>query len=111
MKTKEVKKATKPKHIGIVRNDAYLEPFEEAIKGRHEHAQWKLNMLTKNGKKTLSDFANGHNYYGLHKKTADGCSESGLLTQQRYSWWAISTIGKKMKNMKHTALKALATGN
>ena len=68
MKTKNVKKATKPKHIGLVRNDAYLEPFEEAIKGRHEHAQWKLNMLTKNGKKTLADFANGHNYYGLHKK-------------------------------------------
>ena len=61
--------ATKQKHIGLVRNDAYLEPYEEAIRGRHDHALWKLNQLTKNGKKTLSDFANGHEYYGLHKTT------------------------------------------
>ena len=65
---KEVKRCkTSAKHIGLVRNDAYLQPFEEAIRGRHEHALWKINALTANGKKKLTDFANGHKYYGLHK--------------------------------------------
>ena len=65
-----MKKQTK-KHIGLVKNDAWLEPFEEAIVGRHEHASWKLNQLTGNGKMSLADFASGHDYYGLHR-TADG---------------------------------------
>ena len=28
------KKSKVPKHIGLVKNDAYLEPFEDAIRGR-----------------------------------------------------------------------------
>lgn len=68
MKSEKSKKPAKIKHIGLVKNDAYLEPYEEAIVGRHNHVQWKLNQLTANGKKSLSDFANGYNYYGLHKK-------------------------------------------
>lgn len=64
-KGKTVKAA--PKHIGLVQKDPYLEPFEEAIKGRHEHAQWKKCQLTNGGKRTLADFASGHDYYGLHK--------------------------------------------
>ena len=55
------------KHIGLVKNDAYLEPYEDAIRGRHDHALWKLGCLTNNGKTKLTDFANGHKYYGLHK--------------------------------------------
>ena len=54
-------------HIGIVNNDIYLEPYEDAIRGRHEHILWKLNILTQNGKISLSDFANGYKYFGLHK--------------------------------------------
>ena len=57
----------KVQHIGLVKNDAWLEPFEDAIRGRHEHALWKLNQLTNNGKQKLSDFANGYLYYGLHR--------------------------------------------
>ena len=56
-----------PQHIGLVKNDGWLEPFEDAIKGRHDHALWKLNQITRNGKQKLSDFANGHVYYGLHQ--------------------------------------------
>ena len=69
------KKAAKPaavKHIGLVKNDGYLEPFEDAIKGRHENALHKLAQLTDNGKKTLSDFANGYEYFGLHKTARGG---------------------------------------
>ena len=64
---KAVKKVQEPQHIGLVRDDSWLEPFEDAIRGRHDHALWKIGQLTQNGKKTLSDFASGHLYYGLHK--------------------------------------------
>ena len=56
--TKRVKNSIK--HIGLVKNDPYLEPFEEAIRGRHEHAKWKMNELLQNGKQSLSEFANGY---------------------------------------------------
>ena len=65
-KKKTVKPAA-PKHIGLVKSDAYLEPFEQAIQGRHDHVLWKLAQLTDNGKRTLSDFASGYDYFGLHK--------------------------------------------
>ncbi len=57
------------KYLGIVQNDPYLEPYEQAIRGRHDHAQWKISQLTQNGRKTLSEFASGHLYFGLHKTT------------------------------------------
>ena len=53
-------------HIKLVKNDPWLEPFEEAIKGRHEYALHKLNQLTRNTGK-LSEFADGHLYFGLHR--------------------------------------------
>ena len=55
------------KHLALVKNDPYLKDYEDAIRGRHEHALWKLSVLTNNGKQALTDFANGHKYYGLHK--------------------------------------------
>ena len=62
----------KVQHIGLVKNDSWLEPFEDAIRGRHEHALWKLHQLTNNGKQKLSDFANGYLYYGLHRTDKGG---------------------------------------
>ncbi|MBM6993434.1 MAG: alpha amylase C-terminal domain-containing protein [Prevotella sp.] len=59
-------------HIGVVAHDSYLEPFEDAIRGRHEHAVWKVGQLTDNGKMTLSEFANGYEYFGLHKTSRGG---------------------------------------
>ena len=64
-KTNTVKVAHK--HIGLVQKDLYLEPFEDAIRGRHDHAEWKKYQLTAGGKKALGSFACGHDYYGLHK--------------------------------------------
>ena len=55
------------KHIGLVRNDPWLEPFENAIVGRHEHALYKLGELTGNGRMSLSEFADGYLYFGLHR--------------------------------------------
>ena len=54
---KKTKKVEEPQHIGLVRDDGWLEPFEQAIRGRHDHALWKIGQLTKNGKQTLSQFA------------------------------------------------------
>lgn len=50
--------------LNIIKNDPWLEPFAEAIKGRHLHAIAKEKELI--GKKSLSEFASGHLYYGLH---------------------------------------------
>ena len=61
------KSSPQAKHIGVVAHDSYLEPFEDVIRGRHDHAVWKIGQLTQDGKIALSDFANGHRYYGLHK--------------------------------------------
>ena len=47
-------------------DDEYLKPFETAIRGRSQHAFDRANELTQ-GKSTLADWANAHNYYGLHK--------------------------------------------
>ncbi len=52
--------------LKIVKNDPWLEPFNDAIKGRHDHVLHKLNELT-GGKITLSEFAGGYLYFGLHK--------------------------------------------
>ena len=82
------KKVTRrTKHIGLVKNDIYLEPFEDAIRGRHDHAVWKINQLTNNGKQTLNDFANG------------------------YALLAISTTGSRKRNIVQRELKAPVNGN
>lgn len=66
-KTSLSRETSVPAHIGIVAHDPYLEPFEEAIRGRHDHASWKIGQLTQNGKMSLSGFASGYEYFGLHK--------------------------------------------
>lgn len=57
--------------LNLIKNDPWLEPFSHAINGRHQHAIDKEAELTNNGKKTLSDFATGYLYFGLHQ-TVDG---------------------------------------
>ena len=71
-KAKAPKKPAAPKHIGLVKNDRWLEPYEDAIRGRHDHAVWMIDELTARGKKTLSEFASGHLYFGLHRTARGG---------------------------------------
>ena len=54
------------KTLGIIRHDPWLEPYSEAIKGRHEDAVRKEAELVGKGG-NLVDFANAHQYFGLHK--------------------------------------------
>ena len=112
MKTENVKKSgrtSRTRHIGLVRNDSYLEPFEEAIKGRHEHALWKLGCLTRNGKTKLSDFANGHNYYGLHKLKRGWVFREWAPNATRL--FLVGDFNKWQENEKYEAHRIEGTGN
>lgn len=60
----------KKKTLNILKNDPWLEPYAEAITGRHNDAVNKEAELCGPGGK-LESFANAHNYFGLHR-TADG---------------------------------------
>ena len=53
--------------LNIIKHDLWLEPFEEAINGRYWYALGKKSELTNGGKQSLSDFATGYLYFGLHK--------------------------------------------
>ena len=55
------------KVLPIIKNDPWLEPYADAINGRHEDVIRKQKELTNGGKITLNDFANSHNYFVLHK--------------------------------------------
>lgn len=66
------KQTPKDETIGLVKNDSWLKPFELAITGRHQHALDKLAELTRGGRDSLSDFADGYLYFGLHRTEQGG---------------------------------------
>ena len=57
--------------LDIVKKDSWLAPFSEIIEGRHNRVLDKIEDLT-GGKTTLSDFASGYLYFGLHKTKNGG---------------------------------------
>lgn len=64
---KSVKRAPqKVAKLKIVKDDPWLEPYNDAIQGRHDYVLSKIDELT-GGKQSLSDFADGHLYFGLHR--------------------------------------------
>ena len=60
----------KKKNLAIINDDPWLEPYSDAINGRHQDAVNKIAELT-GGTGNLVEFANAYNYYGLHR-TTDG---------------------------------------
>ena len=40
--------------LNLIKNDPWLEPYADAINGRHKHASEKEAELTNKGKQTLS---------------------------------------------------------
>jgi len=60
-----------PKQLKLITNDPWLEPYSAAIEGRHEYALAKERELTGGGQRSLSDFASGYLYFGLHR-SAEG---------------------------------------
>ena len=55
-----------PKVLPIIKNDPWLEPYADAIAGRHEDAVKAEKRITAECR-TLYDFANAHRYFGLHR--------------------------------------------
>lgn len=53
--------------LNLIKHDPWLAPYSDAINGRYNYVLKKKKELTDNGKITLSDFASGHLYFGLHK--------------------------------------------
>ena len=58
--------------LKLIKNDPWLEPYAPAIEGRYAYFEERLKALTENGSRRLSDFANGHLWYGLHRTTDGG---------------------------------------
>ena len=53
--------------LTILKNDPWLQPFKKAIEARFAYANEKERQITQNSKISLSDFATGYLYFGLHK--------------------------------------------
>ena len=51
----------------IIKNDPLLEPYAMALQGRHDYAVRKEKELLGRNNRSLSDFASGYLYFGLHK--------------------------------------------
>lgn len=64
--------AKKKSRLNLIKNDPWLEPYAAAIEGRHHQALEKEKELTGGGKTTLDEFANAHNYFGLHRTATGG---------------------------------------
>lgn len=66
MTKKTTRNTPRKKELRIVADDPWLAPYEAAIEGRHNDALRKIEQLT-GGNCSLKDWANAHNYYGLHR--------------------------------------------
>ena len=104
-KTKKAQEETPV--LKILRNDTYLAEYAEAINGRHQNVLNKIQELTNKGKQTLSDFASGSLYFGLHH-----VEENWILREWAPNATEIYLIGEfndwkespkyAMKRIKHT---------
>lgn len=53
--------------LKIITDDPSLKPYRSAISGRHNYALERESELLGTDNRTLSDFASGYLYFGLHK--------------------------------------------
>ena len=93
------------KTLNLIKNDPWLEPFADAITGRHQYVLNKEAELTNKGKQTLSDFASGYLYFGLHR-TAKGWTFrewAPNAIEQTIKCGFYPTIGKQANYM-HTTI-------
>ncbi len=109
-RTKKASKAArKPraKVLPIIKNDPWLEPYAEAITGRHQDAIAKEAELT-SASGSLSEFANAHEYFGLHRLPTGGW----VVREWAPNATAISLIGdfSGWKELKKYAFKRLDGG-
>ncbi len=76
MKTEKATRRPQIKQLALIKNDPWLQPYSDAIQGRHQDAVDKeidlLNGKPRKGVRSLSGFANAHKYFGLHHDTHTG---------------------------------------
>ena len=107
VETPEEEKA--PAVLRLIKNDKYLAEYADAINGRHQSALNKIAELTNNGEKTLSEFATGYMYFGLHKE-----DKNWVIREWAPNATAIYLIGEfnGWKEDGHYAFKRIkGTGN
>lgn len=63
---------TMKQELSIIGSDPWLAPYAKAIEGRHTEADRKIKELTRQTNGSLKDFANAHNYFGLHHLPGKG---------------------------------------
>lgn len=92
--------------LSIIKNDPWLEPYVDAITGRHEDAMKKeKELIAADG--SLKAFANAYNYFGLH------LTETGWVFRE----WAPNATGITLigdfsgwKEYRKYALKPVGNG-
>lgn len=94
--------------LKLLRNDAYLAEYADAINGRHDRVMQKKAELTNKGKTTLSDFATGYMYFGLHRE-----EDYWMLREWAPNATDIYVIGdfNDWKETSKYAMKRLKNGN
>ena len=98
------------KKLEILRNDPWLEPYAEAITGRHEDVIRKMEELTAETGGSLSQFANAYKYSAfIVRKTANGSSVNTHRTRHRYGSSGHSPTGK-MTSAIHSPLSEEESG-
>ena len=85
--------------LNLIKNDPWLEPYADAINGRHKHASEKEAELTNKGKQTLSDFASGYLYFGLHR------TDNGSQCHPDFPDWYIQRLERREKIQSETKSK------
>ena len=54
--------------LRLLDSDPWLEPYKDAIEGRHEDAIRVLDRITDHGSKKLRDYADAYKYFGMHRQ-------------------------------------------
>ncbi|MDR2384751.1 MAG: alpha amylase C-terminal domain-containing protein [Tannerella sp.] len=92
--------------LKIIKDDPWLKPYREAIEGRHIAALEKEKNLTENGRLSLSDFASGYMYFGLHK-----CNNGWVLREWAPNATAVYMTGTFNSWKKDENFRLSQTGN
>lgn len=92
--------------LNIIKNDPWLEPYSDAIEGRHDDVLRKEKELTQESK-TLVNFANAHKYFGL-QRDPDGW----VFREWAPNATAISLIGdfSEWKEVQKYSLRPVGNG-
>ncbi|MBD5217532.1 MAG: 1,4-alpha-glucan-branching enzyme [Bacteroidales bacterium] len=77
--------------LAILRHDPWLDPYAEAIEGRHQDVIRKIEHLTMHTGGSLSRFANAYRYYGLHRDE-DGNWIFRELAPNATNIWLVGTF-------------------